>query len=108
MNPCRHCSQEAEWRYKDGWGVLACASWFAGMCDGPPLHVTPPLSGDVRLRGHGPDENQNDYNWVKMRLRALWTLGEEDNMSPAKRLQECAGEWVGPFEPPEGWEPWLN
>ena len=30
VKACRQCQQEAEWRYKDGWGVLACADWFSG------------------------------------------------------------------------------
>ena len=98
MNRCRHCSNEAEWRYKEGWGVLACASWFAGRCDGPPLHVTPPVFGDVR---------QNDSNWAQTRLRELWPLGKKDSVSSTKPVQEL-GEWAGPFEPPEGWLPWLN
>jgi hypothetical protein len=25
MNAGGHCRQEAEWRFKDGWGLLACA-----------------------------------------------------------------------------------
>ena len=108
MNPCRHCSQGAEWRYKDGWGVLACADWFAGACDGPPLDVAPPSLGDVRPQGGGGDEDENENNWLKTRLRALWPLDEKENISTAKHLQECPGEWVGPLEPPKGWAPWLN
>jgi hypothetical protein len=28
MKPCPACQQKAEWRYKEGWGALACADWF--------------------------------------------------------------------------------
>ena len=57
MNACGHCKQEAEWRYKDGWGVLACADWFTGECAGQPLDVAPPSVGDGRPQGRGFDED---------------------------------------------------
>jgi hypothetical protein len=31
MKPCPGCQEKAEWRYKDGWGILACAGWFADV-----------------------------------------------------------------------------
>ena len=67
MKPCAHCKQLAEWRYKDGWGVLACADWFTGKCEGEPLDVSAPSGRDV-------DENETYRNWVKVRLRELWPL----------------------------------
>jgi hypothetical protein len=48
MRPCSVCKQQAEWRYKEGWGALACADWFAGTCEGDPLEIAPPSVGDVR------------------------------------------------------------
>ena len=43
MHACWHCKENAEWRFKDGWGALACADWFEGKCAGEPLDVSPPL-----------------------------------------------------------------
>lgn len=42
LRACLHCKEKAEWRFKDGWGVLACAEWFTGKCEGQPLDVHPP------------------------------------------------------------------
>ena len=67
MKPCGHCQQLAEWRYKDGWGVLACADWFSGRCEGEPLEVSAPSGRDV-------DEGESYQTWVKGRLRELWPL----------------------------------
>ena len=67
MKPYRHCQQEAKWRYKDGWGVLACADWFSGKCEGQPLDVSAPSGRDV-------DDNVTYSDWVKVRLRQLWPL----------------------------------
>ena len=73
MKACGHCKEKAEWRFKDGWGVLACADLFAGKCAGEPLDVTPPTVGACpRRRGFDEDENYN--NWVKTRLREVWPL----------------------------------
>jgi hypothetical protein len=49
LKPCHQCKQKAEWRYKEGWGVLACADWFIGKCEGQPLEVAPP-SGVILTR----------------------------------------------------------
>ena len=74
MKPCRHCQQKAEWRYKEGWGVLACADWFSGKCEGQPLEVTPPPVGDNRPIGREIEEDGRYANWVQTRLRELWPL----------------------------------
>ena len=29
VKACGHCKEKAEWRFKTGWGALACADWFA-------------------------------------------------------------------------------
>ncbi|MEP6960162.1 MAG: hypothetical protein ABI980_15655 [Nitrospirota bacterium] len=59
--------QEAEWRYKEGWGVFACADWFIGKCEGQPLEVAPPSGRDM--------DGDAAYNkWVKVRLRELWPI----------------------------------
>jgi hypothetical protein len=67
MKPCPHCQHEAEWRYKEGWGVLACADWFSGTCEGAPLDVSAPS-------GRGVNDDVTYSNWVKIRLRQLWPL----------------------------------
>ena len=74
MKACLHCKEKAEWRYKDGWGVLACAEWFTGKCEGEPLDVSPPTVGDLRPRGRGLDEDENYNKWVKTRVREVWPL----------------------------------
>ena len=74
MKPCGHCHQKAEWRYKDGWGVLACADWFSGKCEGDPLDVAPPTVGDKRPMGPGLDEDQRYNKWLTTRLREVWPL----------------------------------
>ena len=74
MKACGHCQKEAEWRYKDGWGVLACAEWFNGKCEGQPLDVAPPSVGNMRPMGRGLDEDENHNNWVKTRLREVGPL----------------------------------
>jgi hypothetical protein len=76
VKACRQCQQEAEWRYKDGWGVLACADWFSGKCEGEPLDVTLPSVGNMRPTGGGFDEDVTYKNWVNTRLRELWPIGE--------------------------------
>lgn len=74
MTACGHCKETAEWRFKDGWGALACADWFAEKCAGQPLDVAPPSVGDFRSRGRGFNEDENYNNWVKTRLREVWPL----------------------------------
>jgi hypothetical protein len=74
MKACGHCQKKAEWRYKDGWGVLACADWFTGKCEGQPLDVAPPSVGGMRPRGRGLDEDENYNKWVNTRLREVWPL----------------------------------
>jgi hypothetical protein len=70
MKACRQCEQQAEWRFKDGWGVLACADWFSGTCEGEPLDVAVPLEGT--LKGRGLDEDERYNHWVRTRLREVW------------------------------------
>jgi len=79
MKPCRHCQQEAEWRYKDGWGVLACADWFAGKCEGDPLDITPPSVGNTRERRQSSVDDVNVSEWMKKRIRELWPLEKPDD-----------------------------
>ena len=67
MKSCPQCQQNAEWRYKQGWSVLACADWFSGKCEGEPLDVSAPSGRDV-------NESVTYSDWVKMRLRQLWPL----------------------------------
>ena len=79
MKACGHCKQEAEWRYKDGWGVLACAEWFTGKCEGLPLDITPPSVGNTRERGQSSVDDVNVYEWMKKRIRELWPLEKPDD-----------------------------
>jgi len=72
MNACRQCDQHAEWRFKDGWGVFACADWFAGTCEGEPHDVAPPAEGNRPLQGRGLDEDEPYNQWVRTRLREVW------------------------------------
>jgi hypothetical protein len=72
MSACDHCQGKAEWRYKDGWGVFACAEWFAGKCEGPPLDVAPPSLGDHPPKGRGLEEDEEYNHWVTTRLREIW------------------------------------
>ncbi len=65
------CDQQAEWRFKDGWGVLARADWFSGTCDGEPLDVAPPSVGDRPLKGRGTDEDERYNQWVRTRRPIL-------------------------------------
>lgn len=74
MKPCPACQQKAEWRYKEGWGALACADWFSGMCEGDPLEVAPPSVGDVRPLSLEIEEDERYAHWVRTRLRELWPL----------------------------------
>ncbi len=74
MQPCSTCKQQAEWRYKEGWGALACADWFAGMCAGDPLEIAPPSVGDVRPLRLEIEEDARYAHWVRTRLRELWPL----------------------------------
>ena len=74
MKACVHCKEKAEWRYKKGWGVLACAEWFTGKCEGLPLDVAPPWMGAVRPKGRGFDEDEQYNHWVKTRIREVWPL----------------------------------
>jgi hypothetical protein len=69
MKACGHCKERAERRFKDGWGVLACADWFSGTCEGEPLDVSPPDS-----EGRDLDEDEQRSHWVKMRLREVWPM----------------------------------
>jgi hypothetical protein len=72
MKTCDHCQQEVEWRYKDGWGIMACPGWFAGSCEGQPLGVIFPSSGHISPLGSDADAMANYSNWLNTRLRALW------------------------------------
>jgi hypothetical protein len=74
MNPCPACQQNAEWRYKEGWGALACADWFSGKCTGDPLQVAPPSVGDIRPFKLEIEEDERYVHWVRTRLRELWPL----------------------------------
>ena len=77
MQPCPACKQNAEWRYKAGWGALACADWFTGTCDGDPLEIAPPSVGIVRplrLEIEEIEEDERYAHWVRTRLRELWPL----------------------------------
>jgi len=57
-----------------GGGVLACADWFAGKCEGDPLEVAPSSVGDVRPLSLGTEEDERFSYWVGTRLRELWPL----------------------------------
>ena len=72
MKPCLACQQKAEWRYKEGWGGLACADWFSGKCEGDPLEVRLPSVGDVRTLKLEIEEDKRYARWVRTRLRELW------------------------------------
>ncbi len=74
MQPCSTCKQQAEWRYKEGWGALACADWFAGTCEGDPLEIATPSVGEVRLLSLETEEDKRYTHWVRTRLRELWPL----------------------------------
>jgi hypothetical protein len=74
MQPCSSCKQQAEWRYKEGWGALACADWFAGTCEGEPLEIAPPSVGDVRPLSLEIEEDERYAHWVRTRLRELWPV----------------------------------
>jgi hypothetical protein len=74
MKACGHCKQEAGWRYKDGWGVLACADWFSGKCEGEPLDITPPSVGNTGERGQRLADDLKFYKWMNKRIRELWPL----------------------------------
>jgi hypothetical protein len=74
MKPCPACQQKAEWRYKEGWGALACADWFVGNCEGDPLKVAPPSMRDVRPLSLEIEEDEHYAHWVRTRLRELWAL----------------------------------
>jgi hypothetical protein len=74
MKACLHCKGKAEWRYKDGWGVLACAEWFMGTCEGQPLDVVRLSVGDLRPQGRGLDEDEQYNHWVKTWVREVWPL----------------------------------
>ena len=73
MKACSQCTQKAEWRYKDGWGALACAEWFAGTCEGQPRDVAPPSSVvDLCPEGRRLGEDEQYNHWVQTRLREVW------------------------------------
>lgn len=55
-------------------GVLACAEWLTGKCEGQPLDVAPPSVGDLRPKRRGVDEDEKYNNWVNARLREVWPL----------------------------------
>jgi len=74
MKPCPVCQGKVVWQYQLGWGVLACADWFAGTCKGDPLEIAPPSVGDVRPLRLGIEEDEGYAHWVRMRLRELWPL----------------------------------
>ena len=72
MKRCEHCRQELEWRYKDGWRVMACPGWFTGSCEGQPQGVIFP-AGTIRLRED--EEHAQAYaRWLNACLRAVWPL----------------------------------
>lgn len=72
MRACLHCEEKAEWRFKDGWGALACAEWFTGKCEGQPLDVALPSVRDLRPSRRGLDEDEYYNQWVETRLREVW------------------------------------
>ena len=74
MKGCGHCKEKAEWRYKDGWGVLACAEWFTGKCEGDPLGIASPSVTDTCPKGRGLDEDEKYNKWVRTRLREIWPM----------------------------------
>ena len=65
MKACGHCKERVEWRFKDGWGVLACADWFSATCEGAPLAVELPSQ----------EELPNEHGLTKMSNRAIWSRG---------------------------------
>ena len=73
MKACGHCTRLAEWRYKDGWGVLACPGWFTGACKGPSLGVIFPPTENIRPLVYG-EEAAEYAKWLNKRLRELWPL----------------------------------
>ena len=74
MKACGYCKERAEWRYKDGWGVLACADWFTGTCEGDPLDVALPSLTNARPKGRGLNEDERYNKWVRTRIREIWPL----------------------------------
>jgi hypothetical protein len=69
---CQVCIQESEWRYKNGWGVLACADWFAGLCEGKPLGIIFPYLINLARPEDVVDVNAAYADWLTQRVRALW------------------------------------
>ncbi len=74
MKTCEHCNQEAKWKQKDGWSVLACEGWFMGTCIGPPLGVMPPSVKNTREMGESVFDDVKFYEWMNKRIRELWPL----------------------------------
>ena len=74
MQPCSACKQIAEWRYKEGWGALACADWFAGTCEGDPLEIAPPSVRDLPPLSLVIEKDERYAHCVRTRLRELWPL----------------------------------
>jgi len=98
MKPCPVCQEKAEWRYQQGWGVLACAGWFAGKCEGDPVEVAPPSVGDVRPLSLGIEEDERHARWVRTRLRELWPLGHhmlqtESGLETPVQPKEADGQY---------------
>lgn len=75
LKECGYCKEKAEWRFKNGWGALACAGWFAGQCAGEPLDMAQPIMPTKGPRKRSLDKEDNYNEWVKKRLREFWPLG---------------------------------
>jgi hypothetical protein len=74
MKLCPACLHNAEWRYTVGWGVLACADWFAGTCEGDPVEIAPPSMGGCPPSKLETEQDERYAHWVQTRLSELWPL----------------------------------
>ncbi|MEO7864018.1 MAG: hypothetical protein ABIU05_27020 [Nitrospirales bacterium] len=64
MNACEHCKEKAEWRFKDGWGALACADWFTGVALAKWLWVIAGRLGGVVIDHAGDSPALVGWWWV--------------------------------------------